>query len=62
MAGVKEGEAKISSISSPDKRTLTGWKVGSLLATALFNNGDWLKRAAAARAGFPHDAAEPCIP
>jgi hypothetical protein len=36
MAGVKEGEARSSSISSPDKRTLTAGKSLRSLATALF--------------------------
>jgi len=63
MAGVKEGEAKIKQYLESGQKNINGWKVGSLFGDRAFYNGDWLKRAAAARAGiYGNDAAEAMYP
>jgi hypothetical protein len=39
------------------QRAANGWKVGSLFGDSAFYNGDWLKRAAAAKGGIYGNAA-----
>jgi len=63
VAGVKEGEAKIVQYLESGQKNINGWKVGSLFGDSAFYNGDWLKRAAAAKAGiYGNDAAEAVYP
>src|SRR5437764_15177601 len=63
VAGVKEGEAKIVQYLESGQKNVNGWKVGSLFGDSAFYNGDWLKRAAAAKAGiYGNDAAEAMYP
>src|SRR6266480_2671401 len=63
VAGVKEGEAKIVQYLESGQKNINGWKVGSLFGDSAFYNGDWLKRAAAAKAGiYGNDAAEAMYP
>ena len=62
-AGMKEGEAKIEEYLKSGQKNINGWKVGSLFGDSAFYNGDWLKRAAAAKAGiYGNDAAEAMYP
>jgi hypothetical protein len=45
------------------QKNLNGWKVGSLFGDRAFYNGDWLKRAAAAKGGiYGNDAVEAMYP
>jgi hypothetical protein len=61
--GMKDGEAKIEKYLVEGQKNINGWKVGSLFGDAAFYNGDWLKRAAAAKGGiYGNDAAEAMYP
>jgi hypothetical protein len=61
--GMKEGEARVERYVVSGQKNINGWKVGSLFGDRAFFNGDWLKRAAAAKAGiYGNDAAEAMYP
>jgi hypothetical protein len=61
--GMKDGEAKIEQYLKSGQKNINGWKVGSLFGDAAFYNGDWLKRAAAAKGGiYGNDAVEAMYP
>jgi hypothetical protein len=61
--GMKDGEEKVEKYVATGSKNINGWKVGSLFGDRLFYSGDWLKRAAAAKAGiFGNDAAEAVYP
>ena len=61
--GMKEGEARVEQYVVSGQKNINGWKVGSLFGDRAFFNGDWLKRAAAAKAGiYGNDAAEAMYP
>jgi hypothetical protein len=63
VAGVKEGEAKIAQYLESGQKNINGWKVGSLFGDRAFYNGNWLKRAAAAKGGiYGNDAVEAMYP
>src|SRR5204862_2187349 len=47
--GMKAGEAKVDQYLSTGAKDINGWKIGSLFGDRAFFNGDWLKRAAAAK-------------
>ena len=56
---MKDGEAKMERYLTAGQKNVNGWKVGSLFGDRVFFNGDWLKRAAAAKGGiYGHDAVE----
>jgi len=62
-AGMKDGGAKIEQYVESGQKNINGWKVGSLFGDSAFYKGDWLKRAAAAKAGiYGNDAAEAMYP
>ena len=62
--GIKDGERKIDAAFA---QAVNGGRDGVMLGDSAFFNGDWLRRAAAAKAGiYGHDAAEaiylhPCV-
>jgi len=61
--GMKEGETEGGAISCHREKDINGWKIGSLFGDRAFFNGDWLKRAAAAKGGiYGNDAAEAMYP
>jgi hypothetical protein len=61
--GMKDGEEKVEKYVAGGSKNINGWKVGSLFGDRLFYSGDWLKRAAAAKAGiYGNDAAEAVYP
>jgi hypothetical protein len=61
--GMKDGEAKIEQYLESGQKNINGWKVGSLFGDAAFYDGDWLKRAAAAKGGiYGNDAVEAMYP
>jgi hypothetical protein len=63
VLGMKDGEAKIEEYLQSGQKNINGWKVGSLFGDAAFYNGDWLKRAAAAKGGiYGNDATEAMYP
>jgi len=61
--GMKEGNSKVDQYLDKGMKTINGWKVGSLFGDRKFFNGNWLKRAAAAKGGiYGNDAAEAMYP
>jgi hypothetical protein len=63
LLGMKQGEEKIEKYLTTGQKDINGWKVGSLFGDRGFFNGDWLKRAAAAKGGiYGNDAIEAMYP
>ena len=61
--GMKDGDTKIADYLSSGMKVINGWKIGSLPGDSAHYNGDWLMRAAAAKAGiYGNDAAEAVYP
>ena len=61
--GMKEGERKVDEAIANAGKAINGWRVSSLPGDSAHYNGDWLKRAAAAKAGiYGNDAAEATYP
>jgi hypothetical protein len=61
--GMKDGEAKIERYLAAGQKNINGWKIGSLFGDRAFYNGNWLKRAAAAKGGiYGNDAIEAMYP
>jgi len=63
LQAMKEGDTKIDEYLAAGQKDINGWKVGSLFGDRAFYNGDWLKRAAAAKGGiYGNDAVEAMYP
>jgi hypothetical protein len=63
LLGMKQGETKVEQYLASGQKNINGWKVGSLFGDRGFYNGDWLKRAAAAKGGiYGNDAIEAMYP
>lgn len=63
LLGMKEGETKVEQYLATGQKDINGWKIGSLFGDRAFFNGDWLKRAAAAKGGiYGNDAIEAVYP
>jgi hypothetical protein len=63
LLAMKEGDSKIAKYLEAGMKDINGWKVGSLFGDRAFYNGDWLKRAAAAKGGiYGNDAVEAMYP
>ena len=61
--GMKEGEKKVEERVATIGRDVNGWRVGSGFGDRDFFHGDWLLRAAAAKAGiYGNDAIEAVYP
>ena len=61
--GMKDGEEKVEKYLASGQKDINGWKIGSLFGDRQFYSGDWLKRAAAAKAGiYGNDAVEAVYP
>ena len=61
--GMKDGEAKVDEAVANAGKAINGWQVSSLPGNSAHYNGDWLKRAAAAKAGiYGNDAVEAVYP
>lgn len=61
--GMKDGEAKVEEAVKNLGVKINGWNVASITGDRAFFNGDWLKRAAAAKAGiYGNDAVEAMYP
>jgi hypothetical protein len=52
LLAMKEGDDKVDTYLASGMKDINGWKVGSLFGDSAFYNGDWLKRAAAAKGGI----------
>jgi hypothetical protein len=62
-SGMKAGEEKIEKYLAAGSKPINGWKVGAFFGDRAFFNGDWLKRAAAAKGGiYGNDAVEAMYP
>jgi hypothetical protein len=61
--GMKEGERKVDEAVASAGKAINGWRVSGLPGDSAHYNGDWLKRAAAAKAGIygnsPEEATYP---
>jgi hypothetical protein len=63
LLGMKEGDRKVTEKAAAIGKDINGWSVGSAFGDRAFYNGDWLLRAAAARAGiYGNDAIEAMYP
>ena len=64
LLGMKDGEEKIAAAISSMGKSMNGWQVGGLAGgDRAYYNGDWLKRAAVAKAGiYANDTAEAAYP
>jgi hypothetical protein len=61
--GMKDGERKVDEAVANAGKEINGWRVSSLPGDSAHYNGDWLKRAAAAKGGiYGNDAAEAMYP
>jgi hypothetical protein len=61
--GMKDGEDKIEKELTGGTKMVNGWHVGAFFGDRAFFNGNWLKRAAAAKGGiYGNDAAEAVYP
>jgi hypothetical protein len=60
---MKKGDEKIEKEIATGNKMINGWHIGSFFGDRAFFNGNWLKRAAAAKAGiYGNDAAEAVYP
>ena len=63
LLAMKEGDDKVDRYLASGMKDVNGWKVGSLFGDRAFYDGDWLKRAAAAKGGiYGNDAVEAMYP
>jgi hypothetical protein len=63
LLAMKEGNDKVSNYLNTGMKNINGWKVGSLFGDSAFYQGDWLKRAAAAKGGiYGNDGIEAMYP
>ncbi len=63
LLGMKEGEAKVDRAIATLGKEINGWRVGAAQGDRAFYKGDWLLRAAAAKAGiYGNDAVEATYP
>jgi hypothetical protein len=63
VLGMKDGDTKIDDYLSSGMKVINGWKIGSLPGDGAHYGSDWLKRAAAAKAGiYGNDAVEAVYP
>lgn len=63
LLGMKEADDKVEKWLDSGMKNINGWSVGSMFGDRAFFNGDWLKRAGAAKGGlFGNDAVEAVYP
>ena len=63
LLGMKDGRRKVDKYLATRMKDINGWNVGSLFGDRAFYNGNWLMRAAAAKAGiYGNDAVEAMYP
>lgn len=63
LEGMKAGNDKVTKFLAGGTKNINGWNIGSLFGDRAFYNGDWLKRAGAAKGGiYGNDAAEATYP
>jgi hypothetical protein len=59
--GMKDGDEKIDKAVANIGKNINGWRVGSALGDRAFFHGDWLLRAAGAKAGIYGNSAEEAV-
>jgi hypothetical protein len=63
MLGMKSGDEKVDKFLASGVKNVNNWNIGSFFGDRAFFNGDWLKRAAAAKGGlYGNDAVEATYP
>jgi hypothetical protein len=63
LLGMKTGEDQVDKYIASGGAVVNGWNIGSFFGDRAFYNGDWLKRAAAAKGGiFGNSAVEAMYP
>ena len=63
LLGMKEGETKVTEAATKMGKSVNGWHIASSFGDRSFYNGNWMLRAAAAKAGiYGNDAAEATYP
>jgi hypothetical protein len=63
VEGMKAGDAKVDKFLASGMKVINGWGVGAFFGDKSFFEGDWLKRAAAAKGGiYGNDAIEATYP
>ena len=63
LLGMKAGDDKVDKYIASGGAVINGWNIGSFFGDRAFYNGDWLKRAAAAKGGiFGNSAIEAMYP
>jgi len=63
LLGMKAGDDKVSKAATSVGKDINGWKISSAFGNREFYHGDWLLRAAAAKAGiYGNDAIEATYP
>jgi hypothetical protein len=63
LLGMKEGDDKVDKFLAGGMKNVNGWSIGSFFGDRAFYKGDWLMRAAAAKAGiYGNDAVEATYP
>lgn len=61
--GMKAGEKKVQERVATLGKKVNGWNIGSAFGDRQYYHGDWLRRAAAAKAGiYGNDAPEAVYP
>jgi len=59
LLAMKEGESRIDKFLAPEQKEVNGWKIGSFFGDRAFFDGNWLLRAAGAKAGiYGNDAVD----
>jgi len=61
LLGMKEGDAKVDEAIKNAGKDINGWNVASMFGDQAFYNGDWLKRAVAAKWGIFGNSAEEAL-
>jgi hypothetical protein len=61
LLGMKEGDDKISDTIQKSGVDINGWNVAAIFGDRAFYNGDWLRRAAAAKFGIYGNSAEEAL-
>jgi hypothetical protein len=63
LLAMKEGESRIENYLATEQKEINGWKISSFFGDRAFFNGNWLLRAAGAKAGiYGNDAVEAAYP
>jgi len=63
LLGMKAGDEQVDNYLAGGATNVNGWQVGSMFGDRAYYNGDWLKRAAAAKGGlYGNDAVEAMYP